>query len=91
MNIKSLADDNTKKQAKYNEAEKNPILHNAGITGNMMGDVPCFYKGKYHQGADPTKDPHLDVVLGNENSKKLCTWWYANALKQLKEKYNLNY
>ena len=28
--------------------EKLGIFHNAGITGDMMGDTPCFYKGKYH-------------------------------------------
>jgi len=71
--------------------ETNPILHNAGITGNTMGDVPCFYKGKYHQGADPTIDTHLEEVINNEKSQKLCTWYYANALKKLKQKYNLKY
>jgi hypothetical protein len=69
--------------------ENSPILHNAGIVAEFQNGHNCFYKGKYHQGADPTKD--LDVVLNDENSKKFCTWWYANKLKQLKEKYNLNY
>jgi hypothetical protein len=69
-----------------------PILHNAGITSTIMwNDVPCFYKGKYHTGQDPTLDTHLEVVLNNEKSKTKCTWWYANKLKQLKNKYNLNY
>jgi hypothetical protein len=67
-----------------------PILHNAGITGTDMG-YPCFYKGKYHQGADPTKDAYLDVILKNEQSKKFCTWYYANKLKELSIKYNINY
>jgi hypothetical protein len=71
--------------------ETSPILHNAGITGNTMGDVLCFYKGKYHQGADPTIDTHLEEVINNEKSQKLCTWYYANELKKLKQKYNLNY
>jgi hypothetical protein len=71
--------------------ETHTILHNAGITGNEMGTVPCFYKGQYHQGADPTKDTHLQTVLHNEESKKKCTWYYANKLKELNEKYNLNY
>ena len=72
--------------------ETSPILHNAGITGQFMwDDIPVFYKGKYHQGADPTLDPHLNVVLNNDKSKTKCTWYYANALKELKEKYNLNY
>jgi hypothetical protein len=74
-----------------NKIEINPILHNAGITGTFMNGVPCFYKGKYHLGLDPTKDEHLDIVLNSEESKKLCTWWYANKLKHLKNKYNLNY
>jgi hypothetical protein len=69
--------------------ENSPILHNAGIVAEFQNGHNCFYKGKYHQGADPTKD--LDLVLNDENSKKFCTWWYANKLKQLKEKYNLNY
>lgn len=68
--------------------ETHPILHNAGITGQETSH-PVFYKGKYHQGADPTKDPHLDVILNNETSKKFCTWYYANKLKQLSIKYNL--
>ena len=69
--------------------ETHNILHNAGITGTEMNGYPCFYKGKYHQGADPTKDPHLNDVLNNETSKKFCTWYYANKLNQLKEKYKL--
>ena len=68
-----------------------PIMHNAGITGSYMGKIPYFYKGKYHQGADPTIDPHLDVVLNNEVTKTRCNWYYANALKELKENYNLKY
>jgi hypothetical protein len=70
--------------------ETHTILHNAGITGTEMGH-PTFYKGKYHLGADPTKDPHLDVILKNEQSKKFCTWFYANKLDELRNKYNLNY
>jgi hypothetical protein len=69
--------------------ETHNILHNAGITGTEMNGYPCFYKGKYHQGADPTKDSHLNDVLNNETSKKFCTWYYANKLNQLKEKYKL--
>lgn len=67
-----------------------PILHNAGIVSNNMGH-PCFYKGNYHTGGDPTQDKHLDVVLNNETSKKYCTWYYANQLKQLSNKYKLKY
>ena len=71
--------------------ETHTILHNAGIVATTQDDYPCFYKGKYHAGADPTIDPHLKTVLNNEKSQKRCTWYYANKLNQLKEKYNLNY
>ena len=67
------------------------ILHNAGVVSKNMDGVPYFYKGAYHTGQDPTKDPHLDVVLGNDSSKKKCTWYYANELKELKNKYKLEY
>ena len=66
------------------------ILHNAGIVSNNMGH-PCFYKGNYHSGGDPTRDKHLDVVINNEDSKKFCTWHYANELKKLSNKYKLKY
>lgn len=69
----------------------NPIMHNAGITGSYMGKIPYFYKGKYHQGSDPTIDPHLEVILNNEVTKTKCNWYYANALKELKNKYKINY
>ena len=68
-----------------------PILHNAGITSTKMDGYNCFYKGKYHKGADPSKDPHLDDVLNDEKSKTRCTWYYTNKLKQLFNKYNINY
>lgn len=70
---------------------RNKILHNAGIVAPIQDNYPCFYKGKYHGGIDPTEDSHLDVVLSNEESQKHCTWFYANKLKELKLKYNLNY
>lgn len=70
--------------------ETHSILHNAGITGTEMGH-PVFYKGKYHLGQDPTKDPHLDVVLTNEKSQNYCTWYYAKKLDELRNKYKLNY
>ena len=71
--------------------ETHPILHNAGITGPEMDGYACFYKGKYHQVGDPTKDHHLNIVLNDEKSKVRCTWYYANELKKLSKKYNLNY
>ena len=42
-------------------------------------------------GTDPTKDPNLDKILNDEQSKKYCTWFYAEKLNELKQKYNLNY
>jgi len=71
--------------------EQNTLFHNAGIVSPHNGTYNCFYKGKYHNGGDPTKDPHLDAVLNDETSQKYCTWFYANKLKELKNKYNLNY
>ncbi len=71
--------------------ETHTILHNAGIASTEQNGHPCFYKGKYHLGLDPTQDPHLDVVLNNEKSQQHCTWYYANKLKELKNKYNLKY
>lgn len=71
--------------------ETTTILHNAGITATYMGKIPYFYKGKYHEGSDPTNDPHLDVVLQNLETQNRCNWYYANELKNLKFKYNLNY
>lgn len=71
--------------------EKCTIYHNAGIVSPHQQERPCFYKGKYHSGADPTKDPHLDVVLNDEKSKLLCNWHYANELNNIKQKYKLNY
>lgn len=71
--------------------ETHTILHNAGIVSETGNGYPAFYKGKYHTGQDPTKDDHFNVVLNSEKSKKYCTWYYANKLKQLSNKYNLNY
>lgn len=60
-----------------------PILHNAGIVSETGNGYPAFYKGKYHMGTDPTKDPYLQVILNNEESKKYCTWYYTNKLNKL--------
>ena len=67
------------------------IFHNAGIAATLQNGHYCFYKGKYIAGQDPTKDHHLSVVLNDEESKKYCTWFYANQLKELSIKYKLNY
>jgi len=71
--------------------ETHTILHNAGIVSETGNGYPAFYKGKYHMGSDPTKDPNLDMILNNEQSKKYCTWFYASKLNELKNKYKLNY
>jgi hypothetical protein len=71
--------------------KENTLFHNAGIVSPHNGTYNCFYKGKYHNGSDPTQDPHLEAVLNDETSKKYCTWFYANKIKELKNKYNLNY
>jgi hypothetical protein len=67
------------------------ILHNAGVTSVNHSGWKAFYKGKYHTGADPTKDSHLDDVINDMNTQKHCNWYYANELKKLSIKYNLNY
>lgn len=67
------------------------IFHNAGVAETVQGGVPYFYKAKYHQGADPFKDTQLSVVLNSEKSKEFCTWFYANKMKEMKDKYNLDY
>jgi hypothetical protein len=67
------------------------IFHNAGIVSETGNGYPAFYKGKYHMGTDPTKDPNLDALLNNEESKKYCTWFYATKLNEIKNKYNLDY
>lgn len=71
--------------------EKVSIYHNAGATSPFTGDMPVFYKGKYHRGEDPMLDPHLDDVLNNEKTKKHCTWYYASKLDELRRKYKLKY
>ena len=71
--------------------DRTNIFHNAGIVGDQMFDCPVFYKGKYHTGTDPFKDPHLEDVYFNEKSKKFCTHFYVTKLINLKNKYKLNY
>jgi hypothetical protein len=67
------------------------IFHNAGIVSDTANGYPAFYKGKYHQGSDPFKDPHINIVLENEQSKKYCTHFYLTHLMKIKEKYKLEY
>jgi len=67
------------------------IFHNAGVAETVQNGIPFFYKGKYHTGDDPTKDPFLDDILNHEESKKFCTWYYTAKIKELSNKYKLNY
>jgi len=81
---------------KIDQLDKKTIFHNAGITGESMphdggGTHLCFYKGKYHMGTDPTKDPVLDEIINSEESQKFCTWFYAKKVKEIGEKYNIDY
>ncbi len=69
--------------------DKVGIFHNAGIVSELQGDIPVFYKGKYHQGKDPFKDPHLEYLSTNDKNKTLCNSYYVEKLIQLKEKYKL--
>ncbi len=65
------------------------IYHNAGLTSEKHGEIPVFYKGRYHTGNSPFNDPHLEVVYNNEESKKLCNWYYVSKLIEIKQHYNL--
>ncbi len=69
--------------------EKCPIFHNAGIVSEKQGEIPVFYKGKYHQGLSPFTDSHLQLVYNNEQSKTLCNHFYVEKIIELKNKYNL--
>ena len=79
--------------------ETHPIYHNAGINTEWFeyhkdGEklfYPCFQKTKYVGGIDPFVDPHLEVVVNHEESKKHCISIYAQALLDLYAKYQLNY
>jgi hypothetical protein len=71
--------------------DRTAILHNAGVVADNMGTYKAFYKGKYHTGTDPLKDPHIYEVLDSEESKKFCTHHYVKQLVELKERYNLQY
>lgn len=67
------------------------IFHNAGIVSIDMGDYPAFYKGRYHMGRDPFKDPQLEEVYNSEKAKQRGTHYYVQQMIKLKNKYNLNY
>jgi hypothetical protein len=67
------------------------IYHNAGVTSEMLDGFRAFYKGKYHHGSDPFKDPNIYEILKDEVSKTKGTYYYLTELLKIKEKYNLNY
>jgi hypothetical protein len=69
----------------------NTIFHNAGIVSETGNGYPAFYKGKYHTGLNPMLDNQIDIVINNEESKKYCTSYYASKLKELSNKYKINY
>lgn len=69
--------------------DKVGIFHNAGIVAETQGDIPVFYKGKYHMGTSPFSDPYLEHIYNNEKSKTLCNHFYVSKLLKLKEKYKL--
>jgi len=73
------------------KVERLGIFHNAGMIGDTMGDIPTFYKGKYHNGMDPFTDPHMMTVYNDEHSKTLGSYFYVSKLIELKQKYNLQY
>lgn len=66
-------------------------VHPDGTTTTRKEFYPAFFKGNYHTGKDPFTDPHLDTVLNSEKSKGFCNWYYVSKMKDLKEKYKLNY
>lgn len=66
------------------------IFHNAGVTGEMHGETPMFYKGKYHAGLIPFTD-NLPSILNSEQNQTLCNNYYVKKLIELNNKYNLKY
>ncbi len=72
--------------------ERTGILHNAGVVGEMHGNVPMFYKGKYHAGLLPFQDEErLFEIVNNEENQKLCNNYYLQKILELKQKYNIKY
>lgn len=69
---------------------KTSILHNAGIVSSLQNNIPVFYKGDYHRGKDPFKDPRLEEIYNNEQSKTLCSHYYVTKMIELKQKYYNN-
>jgi len=68
------------------ELKKVGIFHNAGIVGEKHGEIPVFYKGKYHKGLNPLLDPYLEQLFKNEKNKTLANNYYIEKIIQLKNK-----
>lgn len=73
------------------KVSKTGIFHNAGIVSEKQGEIPVFFKGKYHTGLNPFTDPQLDLVYNNEKSKVLGNWYYVSKLIELRDKYQIKY
>ena len=67
------------------------IYHNAGVTSETLNGFHAFYKGKYHEGADPFKDATIYEIANNEVSVTKGTYYYLTELLKIKNKYKLNY
>ena len=67
------------------------IYHNAGVTSETLNGFHAFYKGKYHEGADPFRDATIYEIANDEVSVTKGTYYYLTELLKIKEKYKLNY
>ena len=67
------------------------IYHNAGVTSETLNGFHAFYKGKYHEGADPFKDATIYEIANDEVSVTKGTYYYLTELLKIKNKYKLNY
>lgn len=68
--------------------DKVGILHNAGVTGDIMSGTPVFYKGRYINGSNPFEDPYLHRVLNDDRAKNLCNHHYLTKALETYNKYN---
>jgi hypothetical protein len=67
------------------------IYHNAGVTSETLNGFHAFYKGKYHEGADPFRDATIYEIANDEVSVTKGTYYYLTELLKIKNKYKLNY
>lgn len=63
------------------------ILHNAGIASEKQGEIPVFYKGKYHQGNNPLNDPYLVTIKNHEKYGTLCNHIYMEKVIETLNKH----